>query len=173
MKVNPDPVSQACLEKILEQTKNSIFQIYRSNEKTVLGIGFFCYIKYERKKIPVVIINNYEIDKDDIDSIKIFKEKEEMEIKLGNIRFKNEEFNVTLIEIEENKKYKINYLEIDERLYKKDYENYFYNDSLYIIKYFNIKNILVSFGRINDICNNNNFKYYGYNNKKVLLFLIH
>ena len=166
MKVYPDPVSQACLETILDQMKNSIYQIYRSDEKTIIGIGIFCYIKYDIKKIPVVIINNYEFNKEDIKSIKIFKENDEKEIKLGNIRIKNKEFNITIIEIEENKKIKINYLEIDDRLYKKDYENYFNNDSLYIIQYSDIKNILVSFGRINDISNNNKFKYLGYDNTK-------
>ena len=166
MKAYPEPVSQACLEKILTQMKNSIYQIYRNDGKTILGIGFFCYIKYEEKEIPVVIINNYEFNKEDIDSIKILKENEEKEIKLGNVRIKNKEFNVTVIEIEENNKIKIQYLEIDDRLYKKDYEYYFNNDSLYIIQYFDIKNILVSNGRINNIYNNNTFKYLGYNNIK-------
>ena len=166
MKAYPEPVSQACLEKILTQMKNSIYQIYRNDGKTILGIGFFCYIKYEEKEIPVVIINNYEFNKENIDSIKILKENEEKEIKLGNVRIKNKEFNVTVIEIEENNKIKIQYLEIDDRLYKKDYEYYFNNDSLYIIQYFDIKNILVSNGRINNIYNNNTFKYLGYNNIK-------
>ena len=47
MKADPEPVSQSCLEKILDQTKNSIYQIYRNDGKTILGIGFFCYIKYK------------------------------------------------------------------------------------------------------------------------------
>ena len=75
MKAYPEPVSQVCLEKILTQMKNSIYQIYNCDGKTLLGIGFFCYIKYEEKKIPVVIINNYKFYKEDIDNIKIFKEK--------------------------------------------------------------------------------------------------
>ena len=166
MKTYPEPLSKSCLEEILDQTKNSRYQIYRNDGKTILGIGFFCYIKYEEKEIPVVIINNYEFNKEDIDSIKIYKENDEKEIKLGNIRIKNKEFNLTVIEIEDNKKIKIDYLEIDDRLYKNDYENYFNNDSLYIIQYFDIKNILVSTGRISDICNNNTFKYLGYSNIK-------
>ena len=166
MKVYPEPLSQTCLKKILTQTNNSIYQIYRNDGKTKLGIGFFCYIKYEKKEIPVAIINNYEFNKEDIDSIKIYKENDEKEIKLGNIRIKNKEFNLTVIEIEDNKKIKIDYLEIDDRLYKNDYEKYFNNDSLYIIQYFDIKNILVSTGKISDICSNNIFKYLGYNNTK-------
>ena len=76
MKAYPEPISQACFEKILDQMKNSIYQVYRSDGKTILGIGFFCIIKYKDKKIPVVIINNFEFNKEDIDSIKILKEKE-------------------------------------------------------------------------------------------------
>ena len=80
MKVYPEPLSQTCLKKILTQTNNSIYQIYRNDGKTKLGIGFFCYIKYEKKEIPVAIINNYEFNKEDIDSIKIYKENDEKEI---------------------------------------------------------------------------------------------
>ena len=80
MKAYPEPVSQACLETILTQMEHSIYQIYRNDGKIILGIGFFCYIKHESKKIPVVIINNYEFNNEHIDSIKIFKENGEKEI---------------------------------------------------------------------------------------------
>ena len=97
MKTYPESLSKSCLEKILTQTKKSIYQVYRNDGKTILGTGFFCYIKYERKKISVVIINNYEFNNENIDSIKIFKENEEIEIKFGNIRIKNKELNVKKI----------------------------------------------------------------------------
>ena len=89
-----------------------------------------------------------------------------IEIKLGNIRIKNTELNLTVIEIEDNKRIGIHFLELDDRLYKKEHECYFKNDSLYIIQCSNINNILVSSGVISDICNNNTFKYLGCNNPK-------
>ena len=155
MKAYSKPISPACLGVILAQTKNSIYQIYRNDAKTKLGIGFFCYILLKGQKIPVVIIGDCKFDKEEIESIMIFKKNDMrncmIEIKLGNIRIKNTQLNLTVIEIEDNKRIGIHFLELDDRLYKKEHECYFKNDSLYIIQYFDIKNILVSNGRINDI----------------------
>ena len=166
MKAYSKPISPACLGVILAQTKNSIYQIYRNDGKTVLGIGFFCYIQLKDKKIPVVIFGDCKINKEEIDSITILKKNYLIEIKLGNIRIKNTQLNLTVIEIEDNKRIGIHFLELDDRLYEKEHENYFKNDSLYIIQCSNIKNILVSSGIISDICNNNTFKYLGCNNPK-------
>ena len=166
MIIYSEPASQFCLGEILLQTTNSIYQVYTSYGKKELGIGFFCYIQLETQKIPVVIINNCEFNKEDIDNIIIIIKGDEKKIKLGNIRIKNKEFNVTVFEVEENKKNGIHFLELDDRLYKKEYECYFNNDSLYVIHCSNINNILISSGRISDIYNSKAFKYFGYNNEK-------
>ena len=109
MKVYPEPASKECIEEILIQMKNSIYKIYTKDEKSELGIGFFCHIKYEDMNIPVVIINKYKLIKEDVNAIKIFKESDKREIKLKNTRIKNREFNITLIEIQENKKDEIHF----------------------------------------------------------------
>ena len=69
MIIYSEPASQFCLGEILLQTTNSIYQVYTSYGKKELGIGFFCYIQLETQKIPVVIINNCEFNKEDIDNI--------------------------------------------------------------------------------------------------------
>ena len=90
-----------------------------------------------------------------------------MEIKLGNIRFNNREFNITAIETEENEKIKINYLEIDDRLYKNDYENYF---NLYIFLNY------ISKGESNDNMPYQHYLYYLNifleNNNQFLLYFL-
>ena len=155
MKAYPEPISPACLGEILTQTKKSIYQVYRNDGKTILGIGFFCYILVKEQKIPVIIIGDCKFDKEEIDSITIFKKNNirngMIEIKLGNIRIKNTELNLTIIEIEDNKRIGIHFLELDDRLYEKEPECYFKNDSLYIIHCSNINNILITSGVISDI----------------------
>ena len=56
-----------------KQMKDSIYTIYKQDGITELGVGFFCYIKYENKNIPVLIIKGLILDPDDIDTVKIFK----------------------------------------------------------------------------------------------------
>ena len=50
------PMTKPFLEKILDQM-NSFYIIKERNGS--YDIGFFCYIKYQKKNIPVVIINRY------------------------------------------------------------------------------------------------------------------
>ena len=169
MKAYPEPISQAFLGEILAQTKQSIYQVYRKDGKTILGIGLFCYLLLEDKKIPIIVIGDCKFDKEEIDSITIFKNNNMrnglIELKLGNIRIKNTELNLIAIEIEDNQRIGIHFLELDDRLYEKEHECYFKKDSLYIIQCSDINNILVSSGVISDI-NNNTFKYLGCNNPK-------
>ena len=55
----------------------------------------------------------------------------------------------------------INFLDIDNNLYEKDFENYYYLETIYIIYYNNKKkNVSVSYGTINNI-NNFEIKYSG------------
>ena len=166
MKVYPKSASQACIEEILSQMKKSIGTIYKVDGKTELGKGYFCHIKYEKRNIPVIIINNLELYKEEIDTI-IFTNKSVLKkIKLEGIKIKSNKFKITVFEIKENKREEIHFLEIDERLYKKEQEYLFNKESIYILQYFDIENIQVSSGIINIDNNNSEFDYSGNENSK-------
>ena len=65
-------------------------------------------------------------------------------INLGNVKYHNKEYNITILEIIENKNININYLEIDDLLYENDYEISYSNESIYTIHCDKKNNILVS-----------------------------
>ena len=169
----PKFTSQKSIDEMSKQMKDSIYTIYKQDGITELGVGFFCYIKFVNKKIPVLIIKGLILDPDDIDTVKIFKNKNEKEIELGDTRLKNDTFQVTVFEIKENRRNRIHYLEIEDILYKKESENLLENVSIYIMKYFDINDIQVCPGVINDINDNSSFKYFGNintNSKGALIF---
>ena len=173
MKGYPKSTSQKCIEEMTRQMKNSIFKIYQQDGKYEIGIGFFCHLNYKKKNIPFSIINGLVENPEDIDTIYIFKNNVKREIKLGNIKYRNKELNLTILEVKENKRDRIHFFEIDDRAYKKNPEFYFDNDSIYIIQYSNIKNVQVSFGIIDAIINNSEFEYLGnvnLNSKGSLIF---
>ena len=103
MEEYPQPVSMKCIWKIWEQMRNSFCRI---NE---YDIGFFCHINYFNEKIPVIIINNYIIDKDYNGTIEVIMNNKPKKIELGNVRYKNKEYNISILEIKENKNEKYNY----------------------------------------------------------------
>ena len=105
-----------CKIYIKIQTKEGI--------KVKTGSGFFCNIP--SKNLKVLITNNHVLDEEYIykeENISIEVDKIKYEINLKNNRYKytNEELDFTIIEIllEDNIK---NYLEIDEFIELKDYE---------------------------------------------------
>ena len=105
-----ESTTQNCIEDITYKINNSIYTIFKQDkqvENKELGIGFFCYINYETKKIPFIIINSIVQDKEDIETIKIFKNDVVKEFKLGKTRFKNKNFNMTIFQIEENQENEI------------------------------------------------------------------
>ena len=132
--------------------------IYKIKEKDDnYSNGFFCVFKYQNKNIPVVIINN-NIIKEDI--INVLINDEIKTIKLGNRGIIYNEYNISIIEIEKNMDYNINYLELDNNIYKNDSEINYYKESIYIINYNNDKDISVTYGIIKDI-NKSQLKYTG------------
>ena len=54
MEIYQKPITKQCHQKILEQMNNSFCKI--KNKK---DIGLFCCIRYNKSKIPAIIINNY------------------------------------------------------------------------------------------------------------------
>ena len=67
---------------------------------------------------------------------------------------------MAVFEIKKKENDKIYFLEIDGRMYKKDIENYFENDPIYAIKYFNKKELEVSYGVINNINSESTLKFF-------------
>ena len=140
------PMTKPFLEKILDQM-NSFYIIKEINGS--YDIGFFCYIKYQNKNIPVVIINRYIKNDEEYDkTIKINIKNKSKIIKLGETRYKNLKNNVTIIEIVENKKDNIYFTELDDNLYKDEFEENYYKKPIYIIQMNNIKDISSSYGLI-------------------------
>ena len=87
-------VAKKCHQKILEQMNNSICTI-----KDKKDIGLFCYIKYNHKKIPVLIINNYINNDEYLYTINIlFNNKDEI-IEIDDIIYKDKINNISIIKI--------------------------------------------------------------------------
>ena len=143
----PKSVTKRCTQTILDQMNNNY--IYKIQEKDGnFSNGFFCHIKYQNKNIPVVIINNH-IIKDDI--INVLINNDIKKIKLRKTIIKEDEYNISIIEIEKNRDNNINYLELDNSIYENDSELNYYKESIYIINYNNDQVISVAYGTINDI----------------------
>ena len=147
-----DPVSMICTEKILNQMKNCVCKIKFENS---YGTGFFCKISDINMNFLMtnyhVIQETYVKESDKI-NILLNDEKEALIIDLTIKREKyfNEQFDITLIEIKENDNIK-EYLELDDNILKDHEKIYYEKKSIYILHYFNGKNICVSYGLLNSI----------------------
>ena len=146
------PMTKHCIKEIYEQLEHSIYKINENIGN--YDLGFFTKIKYHQKHIPVLITNINIFKNLSNDNITITMNNKLKLIELGDIRYTNEEYNIAIIEIKENKNYKLNFIEIDENIYQKDFDTYYDKESIYFIQYNNNKDIIVSYGliyQINDI----------------------
>ena len=164
----PKPVTKECTKKILEQMNNMNNLIYGIYDKNIeqLGTCFFCLIKYNNLKIPVMIASYQKLIKyllNNCKGVDILINNELFFIEFGNAKYINNNYDLLIIQIKENKDIHINYLIIDDDIYEKELETYFYKESIYIINYNNINDISVSYGLINYI-NNSEIIYSGYKN---------
>ena len=177
----PEPVSLKGTEKIIDQMNNDICRLFNNNRK---GTGFSVKIPHKKKLLPVLITNNYVINKDDILNNKIISiylnnDKILKEIKLDNKRkiYINEKYDITIIEIKENEdKLNNKYLEFDDKiinyfaLNKKEelnnLNNIYSKESMYILNYNKNNDIFVSYGNI--LYLNNTELYYQCNIKQGL-----
>ena len=172
MEINPEiffekstiPVSFQNTEKILFQMKNCICKIYTKNGGR--GTGFFCKIPYpdQSNLLTVLITNNHILDENELknsDIIKYdFKDDEQIrKIKIGNNKRKiytSKEFDITFIEIKQNEDNINEFLEIDEEIMNKNeeyIETTYKNKSIYIPHYPKGKEIVVSYGLLDNIHN--------------------
>ena len=165
----PKQINYECTKKILEQMEKNICCIYQGEKQ---GTGFFCKIPFpdENNMLPVLITNNHIINEIALKkgvkiTIKIKEEKEFRNIYLeGRIKYTDEEYDITIIEIKEGDGIK-NFLELDDiiinDIIKKD-NNYNNNKyifkTMYIIQYSESK-LSVSYGVINTILKEKKYNF--------------
>jgi len=145
--VNPITIKQTCI--ILNQMKNSVCKIYRKDGAK--GTGFFCVISYKNKTMKVLITNKHVINEEYIlwnNIIAISINNGEKYLKLnvkGRKIYTNEEYDTTIIQINEMDNLKVNhFLEIDEKMLN----GYHYYDrrSMYMLHYPDGGEVMVSYG---------------------------
>ena len=169
----PIPVTINSTKIILKQMENCVCKINNSNGK---GTGFFCYIPYNNKNLPVLIANNHIINEEIIkknNNIKVTlnDDKEEINIKINDNRkiYTSKIYDITIIEIrpekdkihditkteikqQKSKMNEKNFLELDKSVF--DNDQFLYNENIYIIqypKYLNKQEASVSYGILKEI----------------------
>ena len=169
-----EPVSIEKTEKIIDQMKKCVCKIY-SNGST--GTGFFTQIPYNNTFLKVLITNNHVLGENEIKNNKIItyiinnNEEEQKIIKIDDkrLRYTNEKLDVTIIEIYEDKDNIHDYIKIDNNIINNmnlsseeiinNYKNIYKNESIYILNYMNGENILVSYGLLSKINEENGIKH--------------
>ena len=152
----PKSVTKSQTQIIFNQMNDSFYKIQGKDNK--FGIGIFCKIKIKNKNI-LVLVTNYNL----IDEIYI-KQNNEIKIIINNglylikfgdkrLNYTNKELDLSVIEIKENQKFKINLIELDESLYEE--ESILNNkETIYILHHNNTnKEISVSYGIIRYVNN--------------------
>ena len=139
-------------------TKN-IFKININSEK---GTGFFTKIAINDELIPVFITNYHVLSREYLDKkneieVNLYNDiinlnNEPKKIKIKNkVIYYNEIYDVTIIEINENKDGKYEYLELDENILNKDKIDEYIGKSIYILQfpcYYEEQKLAVSYGII-------------------------
>ena len=148
MKNYLSPISKKCQNKIYNQMNFSFYDIKISKEK--YEIGFFSFIKYNNKKIPVIIMSDDQKNEEKFNSIEVMMNNKKEIITLEKTRYRNKDCNIMVIEIKEAQKDKLNFIEIDDNLFINKLENY-HKESIYIIQNDSTKNSYVSYGLITGI----------------------
>ena len=128
---------------------NSICMINKKDGQ--FEIGFFIYIKCNKEKVPYLMTKYDIIEECNDNSLIISLNNEKKLLKLGNQKYLNKSYNLLIIEIIGDKSDKVQFLEIASNLNKKELENYYYKQTLYIIQQNNKKDISISFGLIKKV----------------------
>ena len=150
----PKPVSLKSTEKIVEQMKNNICRIALLDGTK--GTGFFCKIVYYNIILTVLITNNHVINEKILkneEKIVISVNKKQLEIKLKNrITYTNIDYDISIIEIKENKDKINSFLELDENIINNASNIPYIKKSLYILQYESDKEeVSVSYGILKGI----------------------
>ena len=144
---SPKPITIEGTEKILFQMKNSICKIYKCN-----GTGFFCNIPYKNGFFKALITNHHIIDEIYIKNNQIIKismndDNVEIDLEIKNRKiYLSKEYDTTIIEIKTSDNINVNYLELDNNIFKNNSEFYYEKSSLYVLQYPNMNKASVSYG---------------------------
>ena len=169
------PVSLEKTEIIVEQMKKSICKIYINNDNK--GIGFFCKIPFPNNKylLSVLIttndiINESLLEKEKQIKISINNDNKKKVIEFNNrIIYTNKKYDITIIEIKEKRDNILNFLELEdiENINNEKINMSYIEESVYILHYYNSKDICVSYGILNQIKEkiNYNFNHLCYTDK--------
>ena len=149
-----DAVEPVTLENSLmisEQLKKCICRIEINKEK---GTGFFCFIQYNGKYLPVLIFAEYMLsDESNEIGIKLNNENKVIKVKDGRKIFRDRELSTAIIEIIPQKDLIYDFLEIDQNIFQQNSEEIFENVSAYILHNPN-ENKIITFGIIKSIYEN-------------------
>ena len=174
VKKEVDPLTIGITEKIVFQMKKCVCKIFSNGSK---GTGFFTKIPYKNKIIKVLITNNHVLGEKEIEPNKEItyiinnNDEEEKKIKIDKKRreYTNKELDVTIVEIDENKDDIHDYIDIDNTVINymylskeeiiNNYKNKYKNESVYILNYMKGENILVSYGLISEINEENGINH--------------
>ena len=169
LKDKPKVISYETTEIIIDQMKKNICKIKMRDGSQ--GTGFFCKIPFPDKDnlLPVLITNNHVINQellqkeDEKVSLTIKNNKKVKTINLNNrITYTNPDYDITILELKEEKDEIKDYLELDELLLEnildsnndnEDSNQIFKDNTIYIIQYPEGE-LSVSFGVINNINEN-------------------
>ena len=121
---------------ILDQMNKCVCKVY--SEHNGISTGFFCFIPYNNIKFPVLIVNNHVINeefikKNETISLELNNEKKAINIKDKKI-YTNMEYNITIIEIDPDKDFIYNFLEIDQNMFIEG-EIFCKDQSIYLLQY--------------------------------------
>ena len=139
-------ISRKCIQEILNQMNSYSKLIANENKFTIC---FFCYIKYNKINIPVMITNS-NINKylSNNKKIKVSINNVLSHVEFDNVKYADKNFGLTVIKIKENKI--IKFLDLDEYFYKKDTEIYYNKKPIYTISS-NNDDISITYGIIKNI----------------------
>ena len=149
----PISVSIEKTYQILEQLKNSIFEIKNNNRNST---GFLCKIQYGKEKINALVMNYKIFDEKFVNENKILvlsfndcKEKKEVNLKSSRKIYFLKKLDITIIEIKKDDEIKDdNLLELDDDLLKDDSEIFYKDESIYVLQYKDENQASVSYGLI-------------------------
>jgi len=147
----PRNVRRDKLEIILEQMNNSVCKIIKKERN--YDIGFFIFIKYKNKKMPILMTKYNLIDNDKDKILNVIINNKTKIIKLADTIYQNREYDLTLVEIKLNEKDNIKFIEIDDNIFNNELEKDYDKKLMYIIQD-NNKDLAASFGIIKGIIKN-------------------
>ena len=169
-----DPVPLEVIEKITYQMKKCVCQIYINGET---GTGVFTKIPYKHKLLKVLITAHHVLGENEIKNNKIItislnnNEKDKKHIKMNNKRkrYTNDIFDVTIIEIDEIQDNIHDFIELDDEIINSmklskmeiidNFKDIYNNKSIYILNYLNGENIVVSYGLLTEINEENGINH--------------